>query len=377
VKAAALLTLAIALVAMSPGAGSASEQAGAPRKLRLPTISGVTVLGRTLAAHRGTWARRPTRFRYSWQRCNGRGRKCRGVAGAHRRTYHLGTKDVGSRLRVVVTASNRAGSASAASKPTRTVRAKAGAPPSGRVVLTEDLGWAPVAPAKLPWASINELILFNLATQNGPGLDKSNIENINVPKWVATVHAHPGVKAIIAIGGAGNDNWGRACSDANRAQFVQNLVGFATANHFDGIDLDIEDGPWSNQSPPVAAMTNCIAAISNATHSAGLFLSGDVITNWQGPWWAPSKNYVDQYNLMTYGDNMATMKRDVADTIRQGLPASKFVIGVDVSEHPQPAGGCAQFATYAKQAGLMGTFVWEAAADARAGNACAKGLAAG
>ena len=242
--------------------------------------------------------------------------------------------------------------------------------------MDEDLGWAPVPPANLPWNDLTQLILFNLATENGPGLDASNIADINVPAWVAAAHAH-GVQAIIAIGGAGNDNWGNACSDSNRAQFVQNLVGFATSNGFDWIDLDIEDGPWSAQDPPVAAMTNCIEAISVAAHSAGLLLSADVITNWQGPWYAPSQSYVDQYNLMTYGDNLATMQSDVADTIGQGLPASKFVVGVDVDEHPQPPGGCAQFASYAAQAGLMGAFVWDAAADARSGNACADGLAAG
>ena len=66
-------------------------------------------------------------------------------------------------------------------------------------------------------------------------------------------------------------------------------------------------------------MTTCIEAISTAAHSAGLLLSGDVITNWDGPWWAPSQASVDQFNLMTYGDNLATMQADVADTISQGL----------------------------------------------------------
>ena len=40
--------------------------------------------------------------------------------------------------------------------------------------MTEDLGWAPVPPASLPWNKINQLILFNLATQAGPGLDMDN-----------------------------------------------------------------------------------------------------------------------------------------------------------------------------------------------------------
>ena len=243
--------------------------------------------------------------------------------------------------------------------------------------MTEDIGWAPVPPASLPWNDINQLILFNLATSNGPGLDAGNLWNVNVPIWVATAHSHPGIRAIIAIGGAGNDNWSYACNNTNRAQFVQNLVGFATSNGFDGIDLDIEDGPWTRMTPPVAAMTACIQAISTAAHAAGLRLSADVITNWEGPWYAPSQAYVDQFNLMTFGSDLATMQQDVADTIDQGLPAEKFVVGVDVDEHPQPPGGCAQFASYAAQAGLMGSFVWDAAADFHHGNICADGLAEG
>jgi phage tail sheath protein FI len=122
-------------------------------------------------------------------------------------------------------------------------------------------------------------------------------------------------------------------------------------------------------------MTTCIEAISAAAHSAGLYLSGDVITNWDGPWWAPSVDAVDQYNLMTYGDNLTTMQQDVQDTIDQGLPASKFVVGVDVADYPEPPGGCAQFSHYAQQANLMGAFLWAAATDT--GNECMDGLAHG
>ena len=243
--------------------------------------------------------------------------------------------------------------------------------------MTEDLGWAPVPPASLPWNDINQLILFNLATENGPGLDNSNIADINVPVWVATVHAHTGIKAIIAIGGAGNNNWPAACNDTNRAQFVSNLIGFATNNGFDGVDLDIEDEYFFSHGPPNQAMTTCVDAIANAGHAAGLYVSADVITNWGGGWWAPSAGNIDQFNLMTFGDDLATMQQDVQDTIQQGLPASKFVVGVDVSEHPQPPGGCGQFADYAAQAGLMGAFVWEAHADYLRGNICVDGLASG
>jgi len=241
--------------------------------------------------------------------------------------------------------------------------------------MTEDLGWAPVPSESLPWHDINQLILFNLETENGPGLDAANLVNVNVPVWVANVHAHPGIAAIIAIGGSDDQTWQNACSDANRAQFVQNLIGFATSNGFDGVDLDMEDQYWSNQGPPSPQMTSCIEAAATAAHAAGLRVSADVITNWQGPWYAPSQAYVDQFNLMTFGDNLATMQADVQDTINQGLQASKFVVGVDVNDYPQPPGGCGQFSHYAGQAGLMGAFVWEAYADYTHGNACADGLA--
>jgi hypothetical protein len=124
-------------------------------------------------------------------------------------------------------------------------------------------------------------------------------------------------------------------------------------------------------------MTDCIEAVSNAAHPAGLIVSADVITNWQGPWYAPSQAYVDQFNLMTYGDNLATMQADVQDTIDQGLPAAKFTVGIDVDDYGIPPAGCGQFSSYAAQAGLRGAFVWDAVSDAQHGNACANGLAAG
>src|SRR5204862_43873 len=162
--------------------------------------------------------------RYAWLECNRAGKRCHAIRRARARTYKLAGSDVGHRIRVAVTASNRRGSTRALSRPTLVVVEPAGAPPpppspppgpppplpppppppppgppppSGRVVMTEDIGWAPVPPASLPWNDINQLILFNLATENGPGLDRSNIANINVPVWVATVHAHPGIRAII------------------------------------------------------------------------------------------------------------------------------------------------------------------------------------
>ena len=95
--------------------------------------------------------------------------------------------------------------------------------------------------------------------------------------------AHPGIKAIISIGGEGNNNWGNACSGTNRAQFVQNLVGFATSNGFDGIDLDIEEAVVDDRAT-VPGDDHLHPGDLHRAHARGLIVSGDVITNWQGPW---------------------------------------------------------------------------------------------
>jgi len=66
--------------------------------------------------------------------------------------------------------------------------------------MTEDLGWAPVPPASLPWNKINQLILFNLATQAGPGLDMDNI-----PMATHDLCVYPWCKVIVAICRPGSD----------------------------------------------------------------------------------------------------------------------------------------------------------------------------
>jgi hypothetical protein len=74
-----------------------------------------------LTAQNGTWANEPTSFTYAWQRCDSSGGKCAPISGATAQTYTLVAADVGSTLRVEVTAANTAGSASATSLQTAVV----------------------------------------------------------------------------------------------------------------------------------------------------------------------------------------------------------------------------------------------------------------
>jgi hypothetical protein len=106
------IVLSLAVVA---GVGSAASQV-APTNADEPVISGDAVVGSTLTATQGTWSGSPTSFAFQWLRCpssggNSDGSDCAVVGGATTQAYVVSSSDVGSRLRVRVTASNADGSA--------------------------------------------------------------------------------------------------------------------------------------------------------------------------------------------------------------------------------------------------------------------------
>ena len=86
-----------------------------------PTISGAAQVGQTLTATTGVWTGNPTGFGFQWQRCDASGATCVAVTGATSGTYVLGTADIGSTIRVAVTATNAVGAANAVSAPTPAV----------------------------------------------------------------------------------------------------------------------------------------------------------------------------------------------------------------------------------------------------------------
>jgi hypothetical protein len=112
-----------------------ATSSAAPKNTSPPTISGILRVGQTLTATAGSWSGSPTSFAYQWQHCNIDAAVCTNVVGATGTTYALHLADLGFRMRVVVTAKNDKGSATAASAPTAVV-APATPPPNGRPTLT-------------------------------------------------------------------------------------------------------------------------------------------------------------------------------------------------------------------------------------------------
>jgi hypothetical protein len=108
--------------------GIIAATATAPRNTSPPTISGTPQDNQTLIANNGSWSgTTPIAYRYDWQQCNDKGSDCRSI-GARDQTYRVTSKDVGRRLRVVVTATNSGGTSSAVSAATNVATAAGAAP---------------------------------------------------------------------------------------------------------------------------------------------------------------------------------------------------------------------------------------------------------
>jgi hypothetical protein len=85
-----------------------------PSNSARPTITGTPTVGATLTATNGTWTGAAS-FRYAWQQCDENGNNCAVISGATGTTYGVRSADVGRRLRVEVTATNKYGSTRATS----------------------------------------------------------------------------------------------------------------------------------------------------------------------------------------------------------------------------------------------------------------------
>jgi PASTA domain len=94
-----------------------------PVNLVIPFVSGAVRSGSILVSTAGEWAgTRPITLAYQWQSCNASETVCSDLPGEATPVLRVGSAHLGRRLRIVVTATNPGGSASAESDSTTLVR---------------------------------------------------------------------------------------------------------------------------------------------------------------------------------------------------------------------------------------------------------------
>jgi alpha-tubulin suppressor-like RCC1 family protein len=163
-----------------------------PANTSLPSISGSVKDGVTLSANVGSWSgSTPLTYTYQWQSCTLGGGECQSIEGATSSNYALSTSDLGTTLRVVVTASNVAGSAEATSAATAEVEpgapseleapSIAGSPYVGQTLYASTGAWGGTeTEASYQWEQCNAAgsACASIAGATGPQytLEEGNIE---------------------------------------------------------------------------------------------------------------------------------------------------------------------------------------------------------
>jgi len=166
-----------------------ASNAAAPASTQAPTISGTTQVCSALTATNGSWSGSPTKYAYQWSRCDQTGSNCAGISEATASTYKLVQVDAGATLRVTVTATNGAGSTSAASVPTAVVQSPPptvvnGCPASGTgTVQIADVG----SPARL--------VIDR--TSLSPGIVTPNARTIQLRARVTACNGRPVQGALV------------------------------------------------------------------------------------------------------------------------------------------------------------------------------------
>jgi hypothetical protein len=158
----ALLATLASVVGIAGGATTANP----PTVRALPSIQGTAREGSTLTAREGEWGgTQPITFTYQWRRCTNAAGSCTDIAGATAKTYMLVAADVGHRMRVLVKATNSAGSASALSARTAVVKPATSTPPpppgpAGQVKLADGKTSIPVTSVSAPQRLVVSEVAF-------------------------------------------------------------------------------------------------------------------------------------------------------------------------------------------------------------------------
>jgi hypothetical protein len=277
-----------ALVAAGLSAGSAGARAAAsaPANAVTPAIVGTAVVGQTLTTTSGSWAGdNPIAFAYQWRRCTEDGTGCVDVAGATGPTRMVVSGDVGSRLRVQVTASNAAGSAAVQSAATAVVALKTapanvrepairGSAVEGQTLTGTNGDWKGTMPLTYAYRWVR-------CPADGGAADGSNCRNVPNATGLTHVLEHDdvGLRLRLRVTATGPGGVQTAASNATRPIAASSTSGApkntvepsVSGSARQGQTLTARVGSWTGATPIAYAYQwlRCNAAAGNCVALAG------------------------------------------------------------------------------------------------------------
>jgi hypothetical protein len=150
----------------------------------LPSISGTAQDRQVLSASTGTWTGgEPISYGYQWESCDRAGTECVPIEYATGLEYDLGDGNVGTTLRVIVTATNAAGATQATSPPTAEVRAE----PPGEIVPPSISGTPDVHDVLYAnpgvWAGTAAQLSYQWESCSPSGSDCAPVEGATSPEY--------------------------------------------------------------------------------------------------------------------------------------------------------------------------------------------------
>ena len=289
---AAVLSAALTALVL-PLAGAARTQA-APANTELPTITGTAVKDSTLVAGTGSWSgTTPISFAFQWQRCDDAGANCAAVSDATNTTYVVGSADVGKRMRVLVTASNADGAASALSSPTATVTESAapvntgepsisGSAVEGQTLAATSGTWTGGQPITFAYQWVR-------CGSNGGAADGSNCAFISGATKTTYVLTSTDVGSRMRVRVTATNSSGSQTAASNATQVVQTgkapvntKAPSVSASWVEGNVATVDRGTWTGASSYSYQWLRCnssggsCAAIAGATSTQYRLTSSDV-----------------------------------------------------------------------------------------------------
>jgi Glycosyl hydrolases family 18 len=222
-------------------------------------------------------------------------------------------------------------------------------------------GWiqTSIPPGKFnfaPWTIVNDFGLWPTPTGGIAVGDMGSLSYI--PPAVAAAH-RAGRMIIMAVGEQGvGAKFVGAASPKYQARFITNITNYVAKYHFDGVDVDWEEGVPQNAANYVSLIKNLRGALDRG-FPRHMFLSADVNTGQIPPYIAAQiAPYVDTLNLETFQNNGIS---SVAAYAGAGIPASKMLLGIGVANgyYDINQARVAAKVNYVETHGLAGTLLWQ------------------